>query len=177
MIIRKWNDRTRGERVKVYPRTWSENEFFFFSILWCFVAKAFRSSKNCNRLPSFSSLSSVLSLLEGIFRYISPFHWSWPSICWLCRSLLDCLSHPMPSSTCCELQQTRWHYLGVISSLMRSDYQLWAFNAEVTTSPRIAPPPCPHSCPLMLVLLFGTTGRAAFEVVLLFPFVTPVGRG
>ena len=169
MIIRKWNDRTRGERVKVYLWTLSENEFFFFSILWCFVAKAFRGSKNCNRLPSFSSLSSVLSLLEGIFRYISPSHWSWPSICWLCRSLLDCLSHPMPSSTCCELQQTRWHYLGVISSLMRPDCQLRAFNSEVTASPRIAPPPCPHSCPLVLVLLFGTTGRAAFGVCYFFP--------
>ena len=83
----------------------------------------------------------------------------------------------MPSLTCCELQQTRWYYLGVISSLMRPDCQLRAFNAEVTTSPRIAPPPCPHSCPTVLVILFGMTGRAVFEGVLFSPSVTLVGRG
>ena len=177
MIIRKWNDRTRGERVKVYPRTLSENEFFFFLILWCLAVKAFRGSKNCNRLPSFSSLSSVPSFLEGIFRYISHSHWFWPSICWLCRLLLECLSHSTPSSICCKLQQIRWHYSGVISSLMRPDCQLRAFNAEVTASPRIAPPPCPHSCPTVLVLLFGMTGRAVFEGVLLSPSVALVGRG
>ena len=60
---------------------------------------------------------------------------------------------------------------------MRPDCQLRAFNAEVTASPRIAPPPCPHSCPTVLVLLFGTIGRAVFEGVLLFPFVTLVGQG
>ena len=60
---------------------------------------------------------------------------------------------------------------------MWSDCQLRAFNAEVTDSPRIPPPPCPHSCPFVLVLLFKTTGKAAFEGVLLFPFVTPVCRG
>ena len=41
----------------------------------------------------------------------------------------------------------------------------------------IAPPPYPRSCPPVLVLLFGTTGRAALEIVLLFPFMTPVRRG
>ena len=115
--------------------------------------------------------------LEGIFRYKSFSNWSWLSICWLCKSLLDCLSHPTPSSTCCELQQIRWHYSGVISSLMRLDCQLRALNAEVTASLKIAPPPCPHSCFPVLVLFFGTTGRAAFEGVLLFPSVTPVCRG
>ena len=100
--------------------------------------KAFRSGKNCNRLPPFSFSFFPPPLLEGIFRYISHSHWSWPSICWSYRLLLECLSHPPPSSTCCELQQTRWYYSGVISSLMRSDYQLGAFNAEVTASHRIA---------------------------------------
>ena len=87
------------------------------------------------------------------------------------------MSHPLLSLTCCELQQTRWYYSGVISSLMRPNCQLRAFNAEVTASPRIAPPPCPHSCPTVLVLLFGTTGRAVFEGVLFSPSVTLVGRG
>ena len=82
----------------------------------------------------------------------------------------------MPSLTCCELQQTRWYYLGVISSLMRPDCQLQAFNAKVTVSSRIALPPYPYSCPTMLVLLFGTTWRAVFEGVLLFPSVTLVSR-
>ena len=156
----------------------SEDKFFFFSVLLCFTARAFRSPKKCDHLPSFSSsFSLIFSPLEDIFRYISFSYWSWSSICWLCRSLLECLSHPTPSSTCCELQQTRWHYSGVISSLMRPDCQLRALNAEVTASPRIAPPPCPYSCLLVLVLFFGTTGRAAFEGVLLLPSVTSVCRG
>ena len=177
MIIWRWNDRTHGGRVKVYPRALSEDWFCFFSVLWYLAAKAFRGGKNCNRLPSFSSSFFSLPLLEFIFRYISHSHWSWPSICWSCRSLLECLSHSPPSSTCCELQQTRWYYSRVISSLMQPGCQLQAFNAEVTASPRIAPPPCPHSCPTVLVLLFGTTRRAAFEGVLLSPSVTLVGRG
>ena len=60
---------------------------------------------------------------------------------------------------------------------MRPDCQLRAFNAEVTASPRIAPPPRPHSCSTVLVLLFGTTGRVVFESALLSPSVTLVGRG
>ena len=92
-------------------------------------------------------------------------------------SLLECLSHSLPSSTCYELRQTRWYYSGVISSLMWPDCQLRVSNTEVTASPRIAPPLRPHSCPTMLVLLFGTTGRAVFEGVLLSPSVTLVGRG
>ena len=87
------------------------------------------------------------------------------------------MSHPPPSSTCYELQQTRWYCSGVISSLMWPDCQLQLFNVEVTISPRIAPPPCPHSCPIVLVLFFGTTGRAIFGGVLLSPSVTLVGRG
>ena len=140
------------------------------------MARVFRSPKNCNHLPSSFSLCFSLSpsYLWDLCCYTSSFRWSWPSICWSCKSLLECLSHPTPSSTCCELQQTRWHYSGVISSLMRPDCQLRAFNAEVTTSPIIAPPSCPHSCPLVLVLLFGTTGRAAFKGVLLFPSMTSV---
>ena len=117
------------------------------------------------------------SFVRSLLLYTLLLCLSWPSICWSCRSLLECLSHPTPSSTCCELQQTRWHYLGVIPSLMRPDCQLRAFNAEVTASPIIAPPSYPRNCPPMLVLLFGTIGRAALESVLLFPFMTPIRWG
>ena len=34
---------------------------------------------------------------------------------------------------------------------MRLDRQLWAFNMEVTASPEIAPPPCFHGWPTVLV--------------------------
>ena len=54
MIIWRWNDLTHGGRVKVYPRVLSEDWFFFFSVLWCLAAKAFRGGKNCNHLLSFS---------------------------------------------------------------------------------------------------------------------------
>ena len=131
-----------------------------------------------------SKLSRVLRaaippplLVRPLLLYILLLHSSWPSICWSCRSLLEYLSHPALSSTCCELQQTRWHCSGVIPSLMWPDCQLWAFNAEVTDSSIIAPPPCPHSCPPMLVLSFRTIGRAALDGVLLFPSMAPVRRG
>ena len=140
-------------------------------ILWCLALKAFMDGRNCNLLPSFSSCFFLPLTLGGHFPlYISPSHWSWLSICQSYRSLLECLSHSPPSLTCCELQQIRWYYSWVISSLMRPDCQLRAFNAEVTASFRIAPPPCPYSCPTVLVLLFRTIGRAVFEGVLLSPF-------
>ena len=60
---------------------------------------------------------------------------------------------------------------------MRLDYQLRVFNAEVTASPGITPPLRPHSWPTMLVLLFGTFGRAVFKGVPLSPFVTLASRG
>ena len=115
--------------------------------------------------------------LEGLLCYIAHFHWFWPSICWSCRLLLKCLSHLPPFSTCCELQQTRWYCSGVISSLMQPDCQLRAFNAEVTASPEIASPSCPHIWPTVLVLLFRTPGKAVFEGVSLFSSVTLVCRG
>ena len=60
---------------------------------------------------------------------------------------------------------------------MWPDYQLWVFNVEVTASPRIAPPPRPHSWLTVLVLLFGTLGRTVFEGVPLSPSVTLVCQG
>ena len=60
---------------------------------------------------------------------------------------------------------------------MRPDCQLQAFNAEVTAFPRIAPPPRPHNCPTVLVLLCGMIRRVVFEGVLLFPSMTLVGQG
>ena len=177
MIIWRWNDRTHGGRVIIYPRALFEDWFFFFLVPWCLAAKAFRGGKNCNRLSSFSSPFFSLPLLEGLLCYIAHFHWFWPSICWSCRLLLKCLSHLPPFSTCCELQQTRWYCSGVISSLMQPDCQLRAFNAEVTASPEIASPSCPHIWPTVLVLLFRTPGKAVFEGVSLFSSVTLVCRG
>ena len=140
MIIRRWNDLIHGGRVKVYPRTWSKDRFFFFSVLLRLAMEAFGGGKNCNRPSFYLSPPSLFLFLEGLLCYIFPPHWSWPSICWSCRLpleclSLECLSHLLSSSTCCELQQTRWYCSGAISSLMRPDCQLRAFNAEVTASP------------------------------------------
>ena len=88
---------------------------------------------------------------------------SWPSICRLRRSPLECLSHPAFPSTCYELQWAAWHCLGVIPSLMRPDCQLRAFNAEVTSSSTITLSPCSHSCPLTLVPSFGDDGEGCGE--------------
>ena len=139
-----------GGNVKLYPRAWSK-DWLFFLILQCLVTKAFQGGKNSNCL-SFLSLFPPLPFLEGFSCYIPPLHRSWPFICWSCRLLLECLSHLPPSSTCCELQQSRWYCSGVIFSLMRPDRQLWAFNVDVTASPGIAPPPCSHGWPTVLVL-------------------------
>ena len=169
-----------GGRVEVYPRALSEDWFFFFSVLWYLATEAFGGGKNCDHPSFFISLPPFLPsplFLEDLLCYISLPHWSWPSICWSCKLPLECLSHLSPSSTCCELQQTRWYCSGVISSLMRLDCQLRAFNTEVIVSPGIAPPSCPYSWPTVLVLLFGMLGRVVFEGVPPSPSVTLVGRG
>ena len=42
---------------------------------------------------------------------------------------------------------------------MRPDCQLWGFNAKVIGSPTMVLLPCSHSCPPMLVPLFGDDGE------------------
>ena len=50
---------------------------------------------------------------------------------------------------------------------MRPDCQLRAFNAEVTASPRIAPPPCSNGWPIGLGTSFGMLeGTASGDVAL-----------
>ena len=119
----------------------------------------------CEWLELWPSSSFFFPLfLEGLLCYIPSFHWSWPSICWSCKLLLECLSHLPPSSSCCELQQTRRYCSRIISSLMRPGCQLWAFNAEVTASPGIAPPPHPHNWSTVLVFCLGCLGRLSLRV-------------
>jgi len=57
--------------------------------------------------------------MKDLSHYISHSNRSWPSICWSCKSLLECSSHQSPSQTLCKLWQLRPHCSGVISSLMR----------------------------------------------------------
>ena len=97
--------------------------------------------------------------MRSLWLYILLFSSSWPSICRLRRSPLECLSHPAFPSTCCGLQWIAWHRSGVIPSLMRLDCKLQAFNAEVTGSSTIALSPCSHSCPPTLVPSFGDDGE------------------
>ena len=163
-----------GGRVKVYPWAWFE-DWFFFLVLRCLVTEAFQGGKNSNHLPSISFFDSPF--LEGLLRYIFPFHWSWPSICWSCRLLLECLSHLLPSSTCCELQQPMWYCSGVISSLMWPDRQLWAFNAEVTASHGIDSPPWFHGWPTVLVLFAWDAQGGCLQGRAAFSSVTSVRRG
>ena len=87
---------------------------------------------------------------------------------------------PVPSAAFFNLlwvAATRWYCSGVISSLMRQDCQLWAFNTEVTASPGIAPPPHPHIWSTVVVFLFGMPGEAVLESVPLSPSMTSVCRG
>ena len=124
-----------GGRVKVHPRASSEDEFFF-------------SSSDTAPLELSGVFRIVVPLfVRSLWLYILLLPSSWPSICRLRRSPLECLSHPVLPSTCFELQWTAWHYSGIIPSLMQSDCQLRAFNAEVTGFFTIALSPCSHSCP------------------------------
>ena len=132
-----------GEGVKVRPWAPSEDEFFF-------------SSSDTAQLELFGVFRIAVPLfVRSLWLYIFLLPSSWPSIYRLCRSPLECLSHPALPSTCCELQWTAWHYSWVIPSLMRPDCQLRAFNAKVTGSFTIAFSPCSHSCPPTLVPSFG----------------------
>ena len=46
--------------------------------------------------------------LEDLSHCIASFGWSWPFICWLCRPLIECLSHQTPpkSSVSCDNQNS-----------------------------------------------------------------------
>jgi len=136
-----------GGKVKARPRSSAEDDFFFSS-----------SDTPPIELPCVFRIAVPL-FVKSPWLYILPFSSSWPSICRLRRSPLECLSHPALPSTCCELQWTAWHCSGVIPSLMRPDCQLRAFNAEVTGSPTMVLSPCSHSCPPTLVPLFGDDGE------------------
>ena len=103
-------------------RTWTKvwntvlcphpRSLLFLLLLQCFVTK----------VSKIIQIAVVLSLfLENFLHYISPFSWSWPSICWSCRSPLECLSHQLPFQTFYELQQPKQHCSEVIFSLMRPE--------------------------------------------------------
>ena len=136
------------EGVKVHPRASFEDDFFF------------SSSSDTTQLELFRVLRiAILVFVRSLWLYILLLPSSWPSICRLCRSPLECLSHPALPSTCCGLQWTGWHCSGVIPSLMWPDCQLRAFNAEVTGSFTIILSPYSHSCPPTLVPSFGDDGE------------------
>ena len=80
-----------GGRVKVRPRASSEDEFFF-------------SSSDTAPLELSGVFRIVVPLfVRSLWLYILLLPSSWPSIYRLCRSPLECLSHPALPSTCCEL--------------------------------------------------------------------------
>ena len=141
------NGVVRGREVKVRPRASSEDEFFF------------SSSDTAQLELSDVFRIALLLFMRSLWLYIFLLPSSWPSIYRLCRSPLECLSHPALPSTCCELQWTAWHCLGIIPSLMRLDCQLRAFNAEMISPFTIALLPCSHSCPPTLVPSFGDDGE------------------
>ena len=149
MIVSRWNNQTRGGKGE----SLSSGLIRGLILLLGSSVLSYRSFLGWyEQQPSFFNLFFDPPFLEGLLRYIPPFHWSWSSICWLCKLLLKCLSRLPPSSTCCELQQPRWYCSGVTSSLMQPDRQLWAINAKVTASPGIDPPPCSHGWPTVLVI-------------------------
>ena len=80
-------------RVKVHPRASSEDEFFF-------------SSSDTAPLELFCVFRIAPLPLRSLWLYILLLLLSWPSICRLCKSPLECLSHPTLPSTCYELQWT-----------------------------------------------------------------------
>ena len=140
------NSVVRG-KVKARPRSSIEDDFFFSS----------SDTPPIELLGVFQI--AVIFFVKSPWLYILLFSSSWPSICRLRRSPLECLSHLALPSTCCEWQWLAWHCSGVIPSLMWPDCQLRAFNAEVTGSPTMVLLPCSYSCPPTLVPLFGDDGE------------------
>ena len=144
------------ERVQVRPRASSEDEFFFSS-----------SDTPPIELPGVFRIF-ILLFVRSLWLYILLLPSSWPSICRLRKSPLECLSHPTFPSTCCELQWAAQHCLGVIPSLMQPDCQLRAFNAEMTGSSTIVLSPRSHSYPSTLIPSFGDDreGCGGWRIVL-----------
>ena len=79
-----------GGKVKARSRSSAEDNFFFSS-----------SVTSPIELPSVFRIAVPL-FVKSPWLYIILFSSSWPSICRLCRSPLECLSHPALPSTCCE---------------------------------------------------------------------------
>ena len=150
----------------------SSEELSFLLLPSVLGYEGFQNHANCYCLllffflfPSFFDPPS----LEDLSHYIFLSSRSWSSICWSCRSSLECSSYQPPSQILCELRQPRPHCSGVISSLMQSECWLGAFNAEVTVSPWIIPTPYAHGYPTVLVLFMGALWGAAFIGVPFFP--------
>ena len=135
-----------GGNVNARPQSSTENDLFF-------------SSPDTPPIELPGVFPIVLLFVKSPWLYIILFSSTWPSICRLRRSPLECLSHPALPSTCCEWQWLAWHCSGVIPSLIQPDCQLRAFNAEVTGSPIMVLSPCSHSCPPTLVPLFRDDGE------------------
>ena len=77
-------------KVKPRPRSSAEDDFFFSSY-----------DTPPIELPCVFRIA-VIFFVKNPWLYILSFSSSWPSICWLRRSSLECLSHPALPSTCCE---------------------------------------------------------------------------
>ena len=151
--LRQRSGRILGEQDR-QRRSWGEGQSLSSSLVWGWILLLlFWYSANGTSwyLPNCRSPLREISLVIYILMLPS----SWPSICRLRRSPLECLSHSTLPSTCCELQWTAWCCSGVTPSLMPPDCQLRAFNVEVTGSCTIALSPCSHSCPSTLVPSFG----------------------
>ena len=58
MIVSRLNNKHVGGSVKLYPRAWSE-DWFFFLVLQSLVTKTFQDGTNSNRLPSINLLSCI----------------------------------------------------------------------------------------------------------------------
>ena len=155
--LRQWSGRIVGEQDR-QRRSWGEGQSPSSGLVWGWVLLLlfwYSTNRASLCLPN-CPLAYLWDLSGYIFSLLPS---SWPSICRLRRSPLECLSHPALPSTCCELQWTAWHCSRVIPSLIRPDCQLRAFNAEVTGSSTIALSPCSHSCRPTLVPSFGDDGE------------------
>ena len=76
-------------KVKARPRSSAEDDFFF-------------SSSDVPPIELHGVFRIVLLFMKSPWLYILLFSSSWPSICRLRRSPLECLSHLALPSTCCE---------------------------------------------------------------------------
>ena len=144
-----WSDgdgmiKRTGEGRKFYPWA-SSKDWFFFLVLWWLATEAFGGGKSCDRLFSSSLLPGGPFTLYISFSLILAVHLLVVQVAtWVLVPFAAFFNLLWVAATKVILFRGHFFINAVRSSAV-------GINAEVTTSPGIAPPICSHDWPTVLV--------------------------